>query len=67
MSYKPYVPSKKEQDIWKQGLSDCDAIAQDLERAKDAGVPNIEALEEALQVCRDRIEKLRKIYSPRSK
>lgn len=67
MAYQPYQLSKKEQAILNQGLSDCDAIKQDLERAKMAGVPNVDHIEAALETCQERINKLKATYGARNK
>lgn len=59
-----YKPSAKELKDWKQSIDDCNMIYEDLQRAKAAGVPNIEHLEDALLICKQRVEKLREIYAP---
>lgn len=60
---KPYQLSKNELQKLNQGLADLTAIREDLERAKMAGVPNIEHLENACQTCEDRINALKAVYA----
>lgn len=62
-----YQLSKKEIALLNQGLSECQAIKDDLERAKLAGVPNVEHIEEAVTTCEDRINKLKSTYAGNKK
>ena len=57
-----YQMSQREQKLISQGEKDCADIRDDLERARKAGVPNIEALEEALAICQERLALLRSVY-----
>lgn len=58
----PYQMGKREQQLINQVEKDCRDIRDDLERAKQAGVPNIEALEAALSTCEERAALLRSVY-----
>lgn len=60
----PFKLSKKELQTFNNDLGDCDLIKQDLERARQAGVPNVEHLEEAVRICEERIAKLKAAYAP---
>lgn len=62
-----YKLSKRELQILNQGLIDCQNILDDLERAKNAGVPNIESIEESVNVCQERINKLKSTYASNKK
>ena len=64
---QPYQLAKQEIKNLNQGLTECELIKQDLERAKAAGVPNVEHIEEALSVCVDRINSLLQTYNPKGK
>jgi hypothetical protein len=64
---EPYQLSKKEVADMNRALAECNLIKQDLERARQAGVPNVEHIEEAVSVCEDRINKLKSIYASRRK
>lgn len=62
-----YQLSKKELAMFNQDLKDCQLIKEDLERAKLAGVPNVEFIEEAVTECENRINKLKSTYASKSK
>lgn len=64
---KPYQLSKKELDLLNQGLADCHAIKEDLERAKLAGVPNVEHIQQSVDKCEERINQLKAIYASNRK
>jgi len=60
---KVFILSKEELKRMNNNLKDCDDIAEDLERARRAGVPNVEHLEEAVKTCRERIAAIKAVYS----
>jgi hypothetical protein len=64
---EPYKLSPKELRTLNQGLSDCEAIKADLERARIAGVPNIEHIEEAVAKCEEKINALKSTYASNKK
>ena len=60
----PFKLSKQELKKFNEHLHDCEAIKQDLERAQQAGVPNIEHLLAELESCKERISRLKAAYNP---
>ena len=59
--------SKRELDELNAELADCAAIADDIEAARLAGVPNMDVLQEKLDICKQRIEKLKATYAVNKK
>jgi hypothetical protein len=55
--------SKQELQRFNQDLADCEAIAEDIEQARLAGVPNMDVLQERLELCRTRIEAFKAQYA----
>jgi hypothetical protein len=59
--------SKKELEQFNRDLQDCQAIIEDFERARQAGVPNMDVLVEKVVICQERIKKLKAAYAAREK
>lgn len=64
---EPYKLSKKEHADMDRDLIECQQIKDDLERAKMAGVPNVEHIVQAVETCEERINKLKAIYAAKGK
>lgn len=58
-----YKLSDAEIKRFNQDLKDLEDIMDDLKAAKEAGVPNVDHLEEACQVCKERIIALKSTYA----
>lgn len=67
MAYVPYKLSDKEIKRLNQALVDADLIKQDIERAREAGVPNMDAF---IEVCNGQMEciaNLKKQFASKAK
>lgn len=58
MSYQPFQLSKRERDKLNAAIADLEAIKDDIRRADEAGVPNMEAI---LANCDGKLECITKI------
>lgn len=63
----PYELPKKNLELLNTHLKELPEIKADLERAKAAGVPNLENIEQRVQWCDERCRKLKANYFPKSK
>lgn len=59
--------SDKEIQRFNQDLKDLSDIKEDLNRAMEAGVPNIPALIDKCSECEERIKKFKMLYNPKGK
>ena len=59
--------TKQEIERLNRDLRDCKDIKDDLARAKAAGVPNIEHLEDAVKHCEERIASIKQQYAPKER
>ena len=58
-----YKLSEKELAKLNRGLAELEDIKDDLERARIAGVPNMEHLDNACEQCKDNIVRLKEAYA----
>lgn len=67
MAYQPFNLSKRERDKLNAAIADLEAIKDDIQRAADAGVPNIEAIQANCDGKIDCIRKIKEQYSGNKK